>query len=71
MGKVPSPNEGKICPFLPPGEDLAAPKRRWEKDAEDTGVELLWDGAGASQADSCTVYMSMGTRDQPSKSNQV
>lgn len=39
-GKVPSPNEGKICSFTPLGEVLTI-KRRWEIEAEDTGLELL------------------------------
>lgn len=43
-GKVPGPNEGKICPFpFPPlGEVLTTPKRRWEIHTENTcsGVEL-------------------------------
>lgn len=64
-GKVPSPNEGKICPFpsSPLGEDLTTHKRRWEIDAEDTGMELLWSGVGVAQANSCIVHVFMGTRD--------
>lgn len=72
-GKVPNPNYRKICPFPFPslGEVLATCKRRWEIDAEDTGLELLWRGAGVAQADSWAAHVFMGRRNKPSKNSQV
>lgn len=50
-GRVPSPNEGKICPFPSSltGEVLTILKRKWEIDAKYTGLELLWRGVGPGQ----------------------
>lgn len=68
LGKLPSPNEGKICPFPSSliGEVLTTLKRIWKTDAKYAGIELLWRGVGDVQANSCTIHVLMDT----SKSSQ-